>query len=260
MFWYNGQLIESNMIELSIHNPALLYGATVFTTMRVYQQSLEHPLTNWQAHCARLNYSLKKFNWPPPNWANIIAGVQILLEYFPALRITIFPDGLELIIGRNLPQDLAKNQRRGIEGWVADFDLQRSLTAHKTGNYLGPWLALQKAQKIGANEAILVNRQGHWLETSTGNLWGYHKGIWWTPRLQEGILAGISRKIILERACFPIKENIWTWEFVRKLEVLAYSNCIVEIIPFKIILNSQVELNFNSFNSQLMQIKKIFNQ
>ena len=257
MFWYDGQLIESNIIELSIHNPALLYGATVFTTMRVYDRSLEHPLTNWRAHCARLNYSIQTFNWEQPNWANITAGVQILLKYFPALRITIFPDGTELVIGRHLPKDLGKNQQQGLKGWVADFDFTRALNSHKTGNYLGAWLALQKAKQRGADEAILVNKQGHWLETSTGNLWGYRDGIWWTPSLEEGILSGIARKRILERADFPARENIWTWEFVSKLEALVYSNCIVEIIPFKIIVNSQLELKFNPLNPQLMQIKRI---
>ncbi len=260
MFWYHGQLIESNVIELSIHNPALLYGATVFTTMRVYHQSLEHHLSNWQAHRDRLDYSIQSFNWQQPNWENIIAGVKLLIKYFPVLRITIFPDGEELIIGRNLPQDLRKNQQQGIKGWIANLDLQRSLAVHKTGNYLGAWLALQEAKKMSANEAILVNKQGNWLETSTGNLWGYQDGIWWTPTLEEGILPGITRKMILGQAHFPVQENIWTWEFVSKLEVLAYSNCIVQIIPFKIILNSQVELNFNPLDPKLTQIEKIFNQ
>jgi branched-subunit amino acid aminotransferase/4-amino-4-deoxychorismate lyase len=41
----------------------------------------------------------------------------------------------------------------------------------KPGNYLGSWLAQRSAQVCGAREAILVNSQGHWLETATGNLW-----------------------------------------------------------------------------------------
>ena len=47
---------------------------------------------------------------------------------------------------------------------------------HKTGNYLACWLAKNAgAKKVGAQEAILTSDQGEWLETSTGNLWGWKR-------------------------------------------------------------------------------------
>ncbi|MGL4502759.1 MAG: aminotransferase class IV, partial [Planktothrix sp.] len=61
MFFYNGNLQDSTTLELSITDPALLYGATVFTTLRVYEQSLDSPLTAWQQHCQRLKSSLEPF-------------------------------------------------------------------------------------------------------------------------------------------------------------------------------------------------------
>ncbi|MEB3151575.1 MAG: 4-amino-4-deoxychorismate lyase, partial [Sphaerospermopsis sp.] len=47
MYWYCGKLIESKTLELNINDPGLLFGATVFTTLRVYDHSLDHSLTNW---------------------------------------------------------------------------------------------------------------------------------------------------------------------------------------------------------------------
>ena len=83
-------------------------------------------------------------------------------------------DGREWITGRYLPGDLATRQQQGIVGWLADVPIyQRCLASHKTGNYLGAWLALQQTQKYGAREAILIDESGNWLETSTGNLWGW---------------------------------------------------------------------------------------
>jgi 4-amino-4-deoxychorismate lyase len=237
MYWNNGKLIENNIITLDIYNPAFLYGATVFTTMRVYENSLEHPLTNWKAHRDRLNNSIKKFQWQTPDWDQIKQGCEILLKFFPVLRITVFPDGKELIIGRNLPQDLSQNQQNGVIGWLADPHYQRCLNGDKTGNYLGPWLALQQAQKLGAKEAILRDSDGNWLETSTGNLWGYRDGIWFTPSLTSGILPGITRNMMIEKATFPIQENIWNPQFVKTLKVIAYSNCVVEFIFFSSIIN-----------------------
>ena len=208
-FWYNGELISGDNVSLSIYDAGLLYGATVFTTLRVYEKSLEHPLTNWNAHCDRIINSVEQFNWTMPNWENIKKAAQILKEQFPVIRITIFQDGRELIIGRNFPDNLTTNQQEGITVWLADETFfQRSLPDYKTGNYLGAWLALQKAIKKGAKEAILLNSQKHWLETATGNLWGYTEGFWTTPPLEEGILPGIMRTQILnnlKKNNIPIK-------------------------------------------------------
>lgn len=233
MYWYNGKLCQQDTLQLDINEPGLLYGATVFTTMRVYDRSLTHPLTNWKAHCDRLKHSLITFNWQQPNWQRLEKGAETLLS-FPVLRITIFPDGRELIIGRNLPSDLTQRQQ-GVTAWVASEPLfRRDIATYKTGNYLGAYLALQKANKLGAKEAILIDANGNWLETSTGNLWGWRDGCWYTPTLACSILPGIARSQLLNylrNNNIPVRENIWTPEFIRGLQALAYSNCVVEIVP-----------------------------
>jgi 4-amino-4-deoxychorismate lyase len=244
MFWYDGKLIAENTLEISINEPGLLYGATVFTTMRVYGQSLVHPLTNWQAHCDRLYHSIQTFGWQYPNWQRLQEGAELLLPYFPVLRLVVFPDGREWITGRYLPSDLTQRQQQGITAWIAKDNLfTRDLANHKTGNYLGAWLALQKAQQLGFQEAILVDKEGNWLETSTGNLWGWANDCWWTPTLAVGILPGIVRSQLinwLKSNDIPVQENIWTPDFVSKLEAIAYTNCLVEVIP----IHTVIGLNF----------------
>ncbi len=235
MYWYDGKLVESDNINLSISEPGLLYGATVFTTMRVYQQSLSHPLTHWSSHCDRLKYSIISFNWQQPDWERLKIGVESLLTYFPVIRIVVFSDGTEWITGRQLPPDLTTKQQKGIIAWVAkDSIYRRSLCDHKTGNYLPAYLALQKARQLNAQEAILRDRKGNWLETSTGNLWGYKADCWYTPKLEVGILPGITRSHLLNwlhQQGIPVQENIWTPEFIQDLDTIAYSNCVVQIIP-----------------------------
>ncbi len=239
MYWYDGKLVQSNTINLSISEPGLLYGATVFTTMRVYRQSLSHSLTHWSSHCYRLKSSLISFNWQQPDWERLKIGVESLLTYFPVIRIVVFPDGTEWITGRQLPPDLITKQQKGITAWVAkDSIYRRSLCDHKTGNYLPAYLALQKARQLNAQEAILCGKQNNWLETSTGNLWGYKASCWYTPKLEVGILPGIMRSHLLNclhQQGIPVSENIWTPEFIQDLEVIAYSNCVIEIIPINFV-------------------------
>ncbi len=242
MYWYDGQLFEQDKICLSINDPGLKYGATVFTTLRVYQQSLEHPLTQWKAHLKRLKNSVETFSWCLPNWQKIAQGARHLIKTYPVLRITIFPDGKEWITGRFLPENLAQFQQQGIKGWLASYPLfQRTLNSHKTGNYLSPWLALQQAKTFGFQEAILVDSQGNWLETSTGNLWGWKQETWYTPPLEGQILPGIGRWQLIEwlrQQNIKIEENQWTPSWIKSLEIIAYTNSVVEVIPF-----SQIDCN-----------------
>lgn len=259
MFYYDGKFEKGNHIELDINDSAWLYGATVFTTLRVYNQSLFHPLTNWYNHCERLKLSIKEFAWVMPNWDRIETEATVLLEHFPVLRITLFPDGKELIMGRQLPLNLAEKQAKGVKGLVSiDPQIKRSLPLHKTGNYLTSWLALQQAQKQGYDEGILTDSDHNWLETSTGNLWGYKEGIWFTPSLDTGILPGIARKTIIENADFPIEINTWSWEFVQQLDSIVYSNSVVEIIPFKTIKIGEMILNYNINYPSLKLLKNSF--
>jgi 4-amino-4-deoxychorismate lyase len=262
MFWYNGKLLDSNKLELEITDPGLLYGATIFTTMRIYQQSLTHPLTHWLDHRHRLESSREKFAWKQPNWERIETGIAHLINLFPVLRITLFPDGKEWILGRDLPKNLSEKQQQGVKGWVAeDAIYHRSLAEYKTGNYLGAYLALQKAQILDYQEAILSDSQGNWLETATGNLWGWKEGIWWTPPVTMGILPGIGRSHLinhLQQQGIPIQETCWSWEFVRELEAIVYSNSVVEVIPFQSIFNTPQPLNLDPQHPSIYQLKSLF--
>ncbi len=263
VFWYDGSLVEGNTFAVAIDDPGLLYGATVFTTLRVYGQSLDHVLTNWTGHCDRLFYSLQAFGWQQPNWERLRQGAQLLMQHFPVLRITLFPDGREWIIGRSLPVNLANRQKYGITACViSESQFNRSLASHKTGNYLSAWLAQKIAQQQLAQEAILVNASnGNWLETSTGNLWGWQDGCWWTPPIAAGILAGTVRSQLinwLPNQDIIVREEPWQHELVERFEAIAYTNSIVEIIPIHTIIQQQTQRNYNLDHQAIQQLKNLF--
>jgi 4-amino-4-deoxychorismate lyase len=197
-----------------------------------------------------------------PNWEGLREGAETLLTEFTVIRITIFADGRELILGRFLPENLAQKQQQGITAWVADTALfRRSLAAYKTGNYLSAWLALQQAQQLGAQEAILVDLEGNWLETSTGNLWGYGDGCWWTPPLDGQILPGIGRSQLLnwlQSQGLMVQESVWTAALIPNFEAIAYSNSVVEIIPIQQILVPENQLFLNFQHPALAQLHSYF--
>jgi len=246
MFWYDGSLINDSQLRLEVNEPGLCYGATSFSTMRVYDRSLDHPSTSWQQHCDRLQTAITVFDWQQPDWQRLRTGAETLVKYFSVLRLTIFPDGKEWITGRSLPSDLAQRQTAGITAWLAQAPLyRRDLPQYKTGNYLSAYLARNQALKRHAQEAILVDTQGNWLETSTGNLWGWHDNCWYTPALDSGILPGIARSRWLDffsSSKIKVQENTWTPEFISRLEALGYSNCVVEFVPIKTVFGQEKQM------------------
>ncbi|MER3435486.1 MAG: 4-amino-4-deoxychorismate lyase [Leptolyngbya sp. ERB_1_1] len=253
--WYNGSEIEGDQIQLSITDPGLIYGATTFTTMRVYQ-SLDHTLTQWDEHCARLRMTIEAFHWQDPNWKNIRSGAEWMAIDYPVLRIVVFPDGREWLTGRSLPSDLAQHQQQGVIAWVAEPELGRSLPHHKTGNYLAPWLARQTAQRFNAQEAILTDTNGHWLESSTGTLWGWSDDRWWTPPLSSGILPGLLRSRLMSELT-PIEET-WSSEIIKRFEAIAYTNCVMEMIPIHTVLDGDHKHQYDSAHPKFQQLRNLF--
>ena len=272
-YWYNGQPVLGDTITLPISDPGLIYGATLFTTLRVHHH-LDHPATQWQAHCDRLRHATQQLNFIAPNWDHIRAGAEYIHGHYPVVRIVVFPNGIEWITGRSLPPDLAERQMKGITAWVAPPDYQRSLPQYKSSNYLAPWLAAREGRSHHAAETILTNQAGHWLETATGNLWGYRDGQWWIPPLlaplstplpkevEAGIssdrpinqrLPGTGQKFLtqlLENDGQTVTPCPWTADWVTRLEAIAYSNSGVGLIPIHTVLDPEGKILWQTSESQ----------
>lgn len=257
--WFNGQAYDTDQLTLTAQDPALLYGATAFSTLRVYHQDLTHPLTAWEAHCDRLGRTLAAFGWGAPQWSRLRQGAQWLAATYPVLRLTCLPDGRELITGRPLPADLDTRQRLGITAWVTPpGDYARSLPQHKTGNYLSCWLAGQTARRHQAQTAILTNPQGHWLETATGNLWGWAAGRWYSPDPAAGTLPGIARQHLLQHLRsqgIPVDTRPWTPQRIAKFTALAHCNAVVQLVPIPTVLTSGSRLEYSLDCAPLRQLQ-----
>lgn len=72
--------------------------------------------------------------------------------------------------------------------------------AIKSCNLLNNVLATREAQARGAIEALLLNQAGELAEGAGSNVFVVRGGVALTPPLQAGILAGITREILLEVA------------------------------------------------------------
>jgi len=96
---------------------------------------------------------------------------------------------LHLLTGRPVHLGLVerlRNDRRALD------------PAAKSGNYLNNVLGLAEAKAQGATDCVMLNADGSVTEASTSNLFVRLDGVWCTPSLDVGILAGITRALLLE--------------------------------------------------------------
>jgi branched-chain amino acid aminotransferase len=70
--------------------------------------------------------------------------------------------------------------------------------AAKSGNYLNNVLALAEAKAAGASDCLMLNGEGFVTEASTSNVFARVRGVWCTPPLSAGILAGVTRGLLLD--------------------------------------------------------------
>jgi len=68
----------------------------------------------------------------------------------------------------------------------------------KTGNYLPSILALRQAVAQQGEDAIMINAEGHIAEGATSNVFMVANGAVATPHLETGVLAGITRELVIE--------------------------------------------------------------
>jgi branched-subunit amino acid aminotransferase/4-amino-4-deoxychorismate lyase len=84
-----------------------------------------------------------------------------------------------------------------------------ALAQFKTCNKLSQVLARAEADARGADEALLLNTDGKVVEGSSSNLFWITKETVNTPPLAAGILAGVTRMVVLEicrKIGVPIRE------------------------------------------------------
>jgi len=104
----------------------------------------------------------------------------------------------------------------------------------KSNNLLNNALAMQAALKEGAFEAVLRNYRGDIAECSQSNLFIVKNGVARTPRLTEGLLAGITRAFIMqvaEEAGVAVEDAVLRDDDIFAADEMFLTSTTREIVP-----------------------------
>lgn len=129
---------------------------------------------------------------------------------------------------------------------------------HKTGNYLENYLELEKAKDSGYDDVLYLNTEGYVAETTKSNIFYIKNQTIFTPSVECGILAGITRAFIINEAISQnllIKQGEFDVTCILDAEQVFVSNSVFGICPVICIDNKK----FNRYHKE-NQLVKIFNE
>ena len=216
----NGRLHSALEPSLTPLDRGFLYGDAIYEVWRTY----DHTIFAWDEHFDRLERSARALHLELP-WtrAEILREIGRTVAAFR--QATSFPDdvyirlqvsrgagaiGLDIALAdraqfvllvQPCPANTPEVMRRGLKLSIASAlrrnPIESLSPAWKTGNYLNNILGLREARARGADDVVMLNLRGEITEAATSNIAFVRDGEVITPRLEVGILAGITRGLLL---------------------------------------------------------------
>jgi branched-chain amino acid aminotransferase len=209
----NGQFVPEEQAVVSVFDRGFLYGDGLFETLRIYGGI---PF-RWAEHLRRLGEGARLLGIPLPWPAAQLRGyldqlVQRNQMPDALLRLTVSrgvgargysPKGADqptLVMTMHPPPDANGEPTPQWRVLTASVRLPANepLAQFKTCNKLPQILARAEAEAAGADEALLVNTLGEVVEAASSNLFWIKDNTICTPPLTSGILAGVTRTVVLE--------------------------------------------------------------
>lgn len=209
----NGEFVPEERAMISVFDRGFLYGDGLFEGIRVFNGK---PF-RWKQHLERFQHGAKFLKIAAPYSAEEIeefAKRLIAENGMPnsLLRLTLSrgvgqrgysPKNADRPTFVMATHPMAEVEPANPPAWrvfVSSFRLPAGepLARFKNLNKLPQVLARAEADAEGADEALLLNSDGHVVEGSTSNLFWIRNGTICTPPLPSGILPGVTRAVVLE--------------------------------------------------------------
>jgi branched-chain amino acid aminotransferase len=104
----------------------------------------------------------------------------------------------------------------------------------KSTSYAVNMAAEAEARRRGADDAVFLANGGFVLEAPISNVWWRRGGTLYTPALDAGVLAGVTRATVLELAPgagYAVEEGTFALDDLRTADEAFTSSSIREIVP-----------------------------
>ncbi len=240
-------VVDPDQPWLLADDEAVLRGRAAFETIRVYAG---RPF-RLDSHLRRMARSAEVLRLPAPDiealadlgrQAVAAGGVEdcgLRLVWTPG-RPGGQPNAFALVTA--IPPGLEAERERGTR--LASLQLaigalvrQSSpwlLAGVKSTSYAVNIAAQEEARRRGADDAVFLSSEGMVLEGPISNLWFCEGGRLLTPSLDLGILAGVTREVVLEVAAeqgIAAEQGAYPLERMAAAEEVFTSSSVRELMP-----------------------------
>ena len=241
-------LVDPGEPVLHADDEAFLRGRAAFETIRVYGG---RPF-RLDDHLERLAASAERLALPDGEAGGFRRLVEEALgaagEPDAVLRLYLSPgrEGLgrptALALVSTLPPDLEKRRARGMRAITVPLGLDPALRADapwllggvKSTSYAVNMAAEAEARRRGADDAVFLASGRIVLEGPVTNVWWRSGRELFTPALELGILAGVTRAALLEEAAglgYGVREGAFPAEELAAAEEAFTSSSVREVMP-----------------------------
>src|SRR5438067_3991680 len=213
--WIDGKLVDKRDAKVSVYDHGLLYGDGVFEGIRVYHGKV----FALDAHLDRLFNSAKAIRLVIP-----ASRDQLRQAIDETVRVNSFIDCyVRLVVTRGIgnlglnpkscekpsvfiitdlislyPPEMYEKGMSVVTTTVIRNHPNALSPRIKSLNYLNNILGKIEANDAGVPEAIMLNHEGNVAECTADNLFIVRDGSVLTPTTHDGILEGVTRKVIIE--------------------------------------------------------------
>jgi 4-amino-4-deoxychorismate lyase len=237
-------VVDSDAPVVHADDEGFLRGRGAFETTRVYAG---RPFRLGD-HIARLQSSAARLGLPLLDAGEIEALAAQALDASgtgeASLRLYATPgregSGRPLLLALvgALPADLDELRARGL-GLVSvslGLDVSGSwpLGGVKSMSYAVNMIAVDEARRQGGDDALFLAQSRIVLESPTANIWWRRGSTLHTPSLDLGILAGVTRAVVLERLSelgYEVQEGVYEVDDLAAAEEAFTTSSVREVMP-----------------------------
>lgn len=222
---------------IPLDNRAFAYGESLFETMRAHRGELPW----WDRHLARLRAGAERLVMPLPDPARILAEAQRLLDGDDAvLKLHVSRSGARgYATDRDaaplwmLSKHLLPRPVDGLNLIICETRLstQPTLAGIKHGNRLEQILARNEVTAQDADEGLMCDDEGTPICATSANLFALIEGVWRTPSVDHGGVAGVMRGWLLAQNHAVIAAITQTE--LQQAEAVFLSNAVRGILPVR---------------------------
>lgn len=241
--WVNGDLVDPGAPSIAALDHAVTVGDGVFETAKI-DRGRPFALSR---HHARLERSAAGLGLPAVDLTLVAKGIDAVLEGEPIdfgrLRYSVTggigPLGSDRAAGELTYIVVAASQPRPpASGKVTVVPWTRNessaVAGLKTTSYAENVVALARAKEVGAMEAVFGNTRGELCECTGSNIFVVVGGEVLTPPEDSGLLAGITRDLVLEWAAeagVPIRERALPLDVLRTADEVFITSSTKDVLP-----------------------------